>query len=157
MMLASGQFAILTEMGIPVWERRLQGVSAEITSSDIEFIEHLPAVDCLVVVAEHDHNDEAIRLLNAMLFSIGVMPSNSAIVSPRQLNQLSVSAEQHKLLIVFSEQAAPIHLSDQNNRQTNNITISSSLTALLSSPAKKAMAWQALQLIKTTYQTDVIQ
>lgn len=159
-MLASGQLSILTEMGIPVWELRLQGVSAELTASEVEFTDQLPAVDCLIVVAEHDHNDEAIRLLHAMLFSIDVLPNNSAIVSSQQLNQLSVSSDQHKLLIVFGEQRGPVNLSNQNNGQiqiANQITISSSLTTLLSSPAKKASAWQALQLVKTTYQADVIQ
>jgi len=164
-MLAPGQLSTLTEMGIPVWEFRSHETSNPsetntIQSLDAEVYEPLPAVDCLMVVAEQDDIDEAKRLLHAMLFSIGLTPNNSAIVSPKQLNQLLASSTQHKVLIAFGEQLVPKALNSQatdrghiysSSDSTLKIIISLSLATLLRSPDKKALAWQDLQLLKAAY------
>lgn len=163
MMLAPGYLSVLTEMGIPVWELRSQDAGSELTSTNVEFIESLPAVDCLIVIAEQDRHDEAIRLLHAMLFSIDITLDNSAIVSADQLEQLSTSHTQHKVLIAFGERLVPADLNSQTNGQEHaysetdsklKIIVSTSLTVLLSSPAKKALVWQDLQLLKAAYQAE---
>jgi len=161
-MLVSGQLSTLTEMGIPVWELRSQATSsANTTPVNAQFYEPLPAVDCLMVVAEQDDSEEAKRLLHAMLYSIGLTPHNSAIVSPQQLSQLITTPHQHKVLLAFGEQLVPQALNSQaidrghiysKSDSALKIIISLSLTALLNSPAKKALAWQDLQLLKAAYQ-----
>jgi DNA polymerase III psi subunit len=161
-MLAPGQLSKLTEMGIPVWELRSQATSpADAAPVNAEFYGPLPAVDCLMVVAEQDNGDEAKRLLHAMLFAIGLTPRNSAIVSPQQLNQLITTPHQHKVLVAFGEQLVPQALSSQaidrghiysTSDSALKIIISLSLTALLNSSEKKALAWQDLQLLKAAYQ-----
>lgn len=164
-MLAPGQLSTLTEMGIPVWEFRSQETSSPTTIDSVnvnaEFYEPLPAVDCLMVLAEQDDGDEAKRLLHAMLFSIGLTPSNSAIVSPQQLNQLQTTPHQHKVLVAFGDQLVPKDLNSQatdrghiysSSDSALKIIISLSLTALLNSPEKKALAWQDLQLLNAAYQ-----
>jgi len=165
-MLASGQLSTLTEMGIPVWELRSQHLSSAVTATiedvnvDAEFSEPLPAVDCLVVVAEQDDGDEARRLLHAMLLSIGLTTHNSAIVSPKQLGQLMTLPTKHKALVAFGEQLVPQALNSQATDRGHvypssdsdlKIIISLSLTVLLNSPDKKALAWQDLQLLKAAY------
>jgi DNA polymerase III psi subunit len=163
-MLAPGQLSTLTEMGIPVWELRSQATTspADVAPVNAEFYEPLPAVDCLMVVAEQDNGDEAKRLLHAMLFAIGLTPRNSAIVSPQQLNQLVTTPHQHKVLVAFGEQLVPQALSSQatdrghiysSSDSALKIIISLSLTTLLNSPDKKALAWQDLQLLKAAYQS----
>lgn len=167
-MLLPEQLSTLNEMGIPVWELRLQATSpADITPVNAEFYEPLPAVDCLMLVADQDDTDEAKRLLHAMLFSIGLTSHNSAIVYPQQLSQLLASTHQHKVLVAFGEQLVPQALSSQatdrghiysSSDSALKIIISLSLTSLLTSPNKKALAWQDLQLLKAAYQpTDISQ
>jgi DNA polymerase III psi subunit len=168
-MLAPGQLSILTEMRIPVWELRGQEtaspapIDAANVNADLntDFYKPLPAVDCLMVVAEQDDTDEAKRLLHAMLFSIGLTSRNSAIVSPQQLSQLLTTPHQHKVLVAFGEQLVPPALHSQatdrghiysSSDSALKIIISLSLTTLLNSPAKKALAWQDLQLLKAAYQ-----
>lgn len=168
-MLAPGQLSTLTEMGIPVWEFRSQATSSPTDANTIapinaEFYVPLPAVDCLMVVAEQDDSDEAKRLLHAMLFSAGLTANNSAIVSPKQLSQLLTSPSQHKVLVAFGEQLVPRALLNSQAIDRGHIysspdsdlkiIISLSLTALLNSPDKKALAWQDLQLLKTAYPSD---
>jgi DNA polymerase III psi subunit len=164
-MLEPGQLSTLTEMGIPVWELRSQEKSSPATTTietvHAELYQPLPVVDCLMVVAEQDDSDEARRLLNAMLFSIGLTPNNSAIVSPKQLSQLVTSPTQHKVLVAFGEQLVPQTLSSQATDRGHiysssdlalKIIISLPLKTLLKSPDKKALAWQDLQLLKVAYQ-----
>lgn len=171
-MLDRRQLAILTEMGIPVWELRSQQISQPATSKvtdvistalNAEFYEPLPAVDCLIVVTEQDNNEKAKRLLHAMLFSIGLTPNNSAIVSAQQLSQLQTSPYPHKALIVFGEQLVPQTLNSQavdrgrihsSADPALKIIISLSLMDLLNSPDKKVLAWQDLQLLKAACQSD---
>lgn len=167
-MLVPGQFSTLTEMGIPVWE--LRTAENDTLVSDVANTDHyeaLPAVDCLIVLAEQDNHDDAKRLLQAMLFSIGLTQNNSAIVRPNQLHQLSEIANsltQHQLLIAFGDDLVPKTLSSQTlvrgqvysaNDSAIRMIISLSLTTLLNSPDKKALAWQDLQLLKASYQQDV--
>jgi len=167
-MLVPGQLSTLTEMGIPVWELRSQAMSSTNTAPvNTEFYEPLPAVDCLMVVAEQDDSDAAKLLVQAMLFSIGLSASNSAIVSPQQLSQLLTTPHQHKVIFAFGEQLIPkalsSHATDRGHIYSSSdsalkIIISLSLTTLLNSPAKKALAWQDLQLLKSAYQSvDVSQ
>ncbi len=161
-MLEPGQLSTLTEMGIPVWELRSQATSsANTTPVNAEFYEPLPAVDCLIVVAEQDDSEEAKLLLHAMLYSIGLTPHNSAIVSPQQLSQLLTTPHQHKVLLAFGEQLVPQALHPQaidrghiysSSDSALKIIISLSLTTLLNTPDKKALAWQDLQLLKAAYQ-----
>lgn len=162
-MLAPGQLSSLTEMGIPVWELRTQETPslATIEAVNADYYQPLPAVDCLMVVAEQDDSDEAQRLLHAMLFSIGLTPRNSAIVSPQQLSQLAASPHQHKVLVAFGEQLVPKTLNSQATERGHiystsdsalKIIISLSPKVLLNSPDKKALAWQDLQLLKAAYQ-----
>tara|TARA_R110001583_G_scaffold27202_2_gene97461 strand:+ start:1426 stop:1938 length:513 start_codon:yes stop_codon:yes gene_type:complete len=169
-MLAPGQLSTLTEMGIPVWEFRSQEISNlanthAIKPINAEFYEPLPVVDCLMVVAEQDDNDQARSLLHAMLFSIGLTSGNSAIVSPNQLGQLLTTPSDHRVLIAFGEQLVPQALNAQATERGHiyssadsalKIIVSLSLTALLNSPEKKALAWQDLQLLKAAYQADDI-
>tara|TARA_R110002050_G_scaffold1244_4_gene8668 strand:+ start:104356 stop:104862 length:507 start_codon:yes stop_codon:yes gene_type:complete len=168
-MLAPGQLSTLTEMGIPVWELRSQASSSlveTIEPSITQSYEPLPNVDCLMVVADEDFNDEAQRLLQAMLFSIGLTANNSAIVSPKQLSLLQTETSQHKIVVAFGDQLIPQALNalaiDRGHiyssaDSTVNIIISLSLRSLLASPAKKALAWQDLQLVKMAYSPEYSQ
>ncbi|HEC59408.1 MAG TPA: hypothetical protein ENI24_07590 [Methylophaga sp.] len=167
-MLAPGQVSSLTEMGIPVWEFRSQEIlkPSEVFNSEISEVEDfqsLPNVDCLVVVVEQDISAETQRLLDAMLFSIGLASNNSAIVSPNQLSQLHAEISQHKVIVAFGEQLIPEVLSTQaidrgqiysSANSAVKIIISLSLNSLLESPANKALAWQDLQLVKTAYSPE---
>ncbi len=149
-------------MGIPVWEQRTLVAAAsasELITADI--VEALPIVDCLIVFAEQDHTDEAMRLLHAMLFSIGLTAHNSAIVSARQLNQLITSTDEHKLLLAFGDDLIPAPLNSQKLGRGHvyfaadpglKIISSLSLNTLLQSPKQKAIAWKDLQLAKQSYQ-----
>ncbi len=162
-MLAPGQLFILTEMGIPVWEFRPHEISNlsetnAIESSASEVVQTLPNVDYLMVVAEQDNTAEAQRLLQAMLFSIGLTARNSAVVSPKQLNQLLTGSNQHKVLFAFGDGLIPLALTPQatdrgqiysTSDSALKIIISLPLNFLLESPQKKALAWQDLQLVKT--------
>jgi DNA polymerase III psi subunit len=163
-MLTPGQFSTLTEIGIPVWEFRSQISSSRridnVEASQVEAYAPLPNVDCLLLVAEQDINIETQRLLQAMLFAIGLTDSNSALVSPNQLSQLYAEINQHKVIVAFGEQLIPEVLStkaiDRGQIYSSadaavKIIISLSLSSLLESPAKKALAWQDLQLVKTAY------
>lgn len=163
-MLESGQFSTLTEMGIPVWEKRTL-VSASVVSNVIstDVVEALPAVDCLIAFIEQDHSDDAMRLLHAMLFSVGLTVSNSAIVSPTQLTQLMTSTHEYKLLLVFGDDLIPASLNSQTivrghvysaPDSTLKIMSSLSLKTLLHSPGQKAIAWQDLLMAKQCYQQN---
>lgn len=168
MMLEPGQLSTLTEMGIPVWERRTLEISiAEIEPVSAEFHEPIPipAVDCLIVLAEQDNVDETIRLLHAMLYSIGLTSNNSAIIFPHQLSQLITSVYEHKLLLVLGDDLVPQDLISETmirghvysaENSALKIISSLSLMTLLKSPDQKALAWQDLQLVKQTYQLDGI-
>ncbi len=166
-MLAPGQLSTLTEMGIPVWEFRSQEAATSVPIEAVNILDEscapLPAVDCLIVVADQDDGNEAKRLLHAMLFSIGLAPNNSAVVSPQQLSQLQTTGNVHKVIIAFGEQLIPEELNSQATERGHiycspdsvlKIIVSLSLTALLNSPDKKALAWQDLQLLKTACQSD---
>jgi len=168
-MLALGQLSSLTEMGIPVWELRSQASSSRvetIDSSITQSCDPLPNVDCLMVVAEQEFNDEAQRLLQAMLFSIGLTANNYAIVSPKQLSLLQAETSEHKIVVAFGDQLIPQALNalaiDRGHIYSSadftvKIIISLSLSSLLASPATKALAWQDLQLVKTAYSSEYSQ
>ena len=155
MMLDPGQLFALTEMGIPVWELRQQDVIAETeikdTSKDIAFAP-LPPVDCLIVVSEQDNHGSARRLLDAILFSIGLAPHNSAIVSSAQLAQINRSEIDHKLILAFGDDLVPKPIIVSAPSSSLNIITSISLTHLLSEPAKKALVWRDLQSAKASLQ-----
>lgn len=163
-MLDPRQLSTLTEMGIPVWElRKAENATPIREAASAEIYEPIPAVDYLIVLAEQDNHQQAKRLLQAMLFSIGLTSDNAAIVLANQLHQLSETvdlAKQHKLLIAFGDDLVPETLNSQKMLRghiysAHNLPLkmmtSFSLTTLLNAPDKKALAWQDLQLFKANY------
>ena len=166
--LRPGQLSALAEMGIPVWELRQQTTTGQLAIDDaitsVEIDEQLLQSDWLVLLDKQTHNEQAQRLLQAMLSSIGLSLQNVAIVTDKQLPQLQNLSADRKLLLVFGIVAAQLLLDDQATlddcRGKTHQTMSSHLTTiisfglddLLNCPENKILAWQDLQLAKLTYQ-----
>lgn len=168
MQLEPGQLSTLFEMGIPVWELRPHQAthideSEEIISNCKPIDEQLLQCDWWVLLDSHTHNEQAHRLLNAMLASISVDFKQVALVSLEQLSQLHQLANSNKLLLAFGEKVVDQLFNGQDildgNRGKVMKSLPSELTTIVSydlndfltQPEMKALAWQDLQLAKSTY------
>lgn len=166
--LQSGQLSALHEMGIAVWQRRpdkiAESVPTEQTANSEPLNEQLSHCNWIVLLDHQAQNEHQQRLLQAMLSAIGLNQQQVAIVTGEQLAQLNDLPAEGKILLVFGSDASQLVLSDTSSfddchgktHQTlpSKLTtiVSFGLAELLSSPEKKALAWQDLQLAKSTYQ-----
>ncbi len=151
--LTSGQLSSLNEMAIPVWALRTENIEQQTSDTN----EQLLHSDCFILLESYSDNQQAQRLLQAMLFSIGLQPDQYVIISSDQLPQLqSLPAMQQKLLLVLGESFAQslwgksvmrgqIHKMLDTSIAT---MVSFSLDELLAAPENKALAWQDLQLVR---------
>lgn len=149
--LTPGQLSSLSEMGIPVWALRNEGGTV---SEDLAPSEQILDAHCFVLIEPDSHNEQLQRLLQALLFSIGLTPDQFVMINSEQLAQLQNNAKQQKVLLVFGESLA-LSLWGQSVvrgqvHQIINIPIivSFGLNELLSSPDDKALVWQDLLLAK---------
>ncbi|MFW5451878.1 MAG: DNA polymerase III subunit psi [Methylophagaceae bacterium] len=151
-----GQLSTLKEIGIPVWELRTANTEPAVSSVDAEPDEQLLQCHCMVMVESQITNEQAQRLLHAMLLAIGISSQQTVIVTPEQLAQLHNLPSQNKVLLVLGAALAQSLFDDgvsrgqthQTLRSQLTTVISSSLDELLSSPENKAFVWQDLQLVK---------
>ncbi len=156
MELNPGQLSTRNEMGIPVWELRTANTEPTISSVDAEPDEQLLQCHCMVMVESQTTNEQAQRLLHAMLSAIGITAQQIAIVTPEQLAQLHNLPSQNNVLLVLGTALAQSLFDDgvirgqihQTLRSQLTTVISFSLEDLLNSPENKALVWQDLQLVK---------
>jgi DNA polymerase III psi subunit len=167
--LKPGQLSALAEMGIPVWELR-QHKTAELdntpehTINSTEIDEQLLQCDWLILIDKQAHNEQAQRLLQAMLSTIGLSIEHVAMVTHEQVSQLQYLAADRKMLLAFGTVAAQLVLDEKitlddcrgktHQVSTSQLTtvVSFGLEALLNNPENKVLAWQDLQLAKLTHQ-----
>ncbi|MBL1319812.1 MAG: DNA polymerase III subunit psi [Methylophaga sp.] len=150
--LTPSQLSSLNEMGIPVWVLR----SENIESKNNKESEQAFRSDCLVLIEADRNAQQAHRLLQAMLFSIGLSPEQFSVISSDQLAELQASTAQQKVLLVLGESFAQSlwgktvvrGKSHQTSDTPISTVISFDLDELLSSPEKKALVWQDLLLVK---------
>ena len=167
--LKPGQLSALAEMGIPVWELRQQKITEleiatghPINSAEID--QQLLQSDWLILIDKQTYNDQAQRLLQAMLSTIGLSLQTVAIVTHEQLPQLHVLSADRKVLLAFGTTARQLMLDNKStleeSRGKAHQTLNSKLTTivsfgldeLLERPENKILAWQDLQLARATYQ-----
>lgn len=156
--LTPRQLSSLSEMGIPVWALR-SGSGA--VSEDLAPNEQILDVDCFVLIEPDSHNDQRHRLLQAILFSIGLTPDQFVMINSEQLAQLQNTSTEQKVLLVFGESLAQSLWGKSVARgqvvhQIVNVPIivSFSLNELLLSPDNKALVWQDLLLAKQFLNAD---
>jgi len=151
MELTPSQLSSLNDMGIPVWA--LRGSDSECSSGAEQYA---ASCDCLVLIESHNDEQKYNRLLNAMLFAIGLKAQDYECITVDQLSQLQNTDNQKRVLLVFGEQLAQSLwgrsvIRGEPHRTVNSeisTVVSFSLNELLSSPQNKALAWHDLQLAK---------
>ena len=150
--LTPGQLSSLSEMGIPVWELRTE-------KSELETLEPSEQVlnsNFLVLIEPDSHTEQSHRLLQAMLFSIGLSPDQFVIINSDQLPQLQNTSTRQKVLLVLGEGFAQSLWGKSVGRGQSHQTVDGSISTLVSfsldevlaSPENKAFVWQDLQLAK---------
>lgn len=149
--LNSKQLSSLNEMGITVWEFRTQDTDSVVEEPlSPEIIERLNYCQWLIVLELQFYQEAEQRLLNAILFSIGLSFDHVVILSPKQFSTLEKSKYLSKPKIVFIlGEAIP---SEKNTNSQLSVFTSFSLTKLLNKPKYKAQAWKTLKLAKKTAQ-----
>ena len=167
--LKPGQLSALAEMGIPVWELRQQTITELVTTTDhvistAEIDEQLLQCDWLILIDKQTYNEQAQRLLQAMLSIIGLSLQTVAIVTHEQLPQLQHLSADQKIILAFGNTVAQLLLNEKitldafrgKTHQTLNskltTVVSFGLEELLNNPENKVLAWQDLQLAKLTHQ-----
>ena len=150
MELSTRQLSSLNEMGIPVWEFRTEKVthSAGVDEAVIpaELYEYIAGIGILLIVDTQYYQVAEQRLLNAMLFSVGLSFEHIAIVNPHQflsLDKSELDLTSKKIMVLGRD------LLDLNADQSKRMKVSMSLTELLNKPADKAIAWRDLQFLKS--------
>jgi len=162
--LTARQLSSLQEMGITVWSLRGQDkVTSELvsetreTSTVIDSIisnEQLLNCQCIVLIDDAQHHEQAKQLLYAMLAAIDIQAANVVLLSSTQLPQLNNIVSTQKVLFILGaelldEPLARGAIHQILSSQINTI-VSLGLNELLSKPENKILAWQDLQLIKST-------
>ncbi len=163
MKLNLSQEQVLNEMAIPIWVRRQR--SAQTNDDHLPIIdERLNAVDCLILIDGQTYNEQAHRLLDAMLFSIGLCSDQVALIKLEQIAEIAGILTDKKLLLVFGQSAIEALTGKKNlvsdyrgkTHKNPNVActtiVSIGLDVLLESPENKASVWQDLQLVKRTHQ-----
>ena len=151
--LTPSQLSSLNEMGIPVWALRSEESQQDIEPS-IEISSF--GCECLILVESHSNDQQVQRLLQALLFSIGLTTNKYTTISAAQLPQLQKLADQPSLLLVLGERFAQslwgASVVRGKPHEPLNVqlatVVSFSLDEMLISPEKKALVWQDLQLAK---------
>ena len=163
MRLDPRQLSSLHEMGIPVWELRSEQTQKTVAENEsvrvpTQIIAQQQLLDsrCFVMIDPKTHHEQKQKLLEAMLFSIGLSLEQLIIIQIEQLMQLETLRDPKKLLIIMGDElrlASSLPLLNNGNAhqiiESNISTITTlSLTSLLSDPDNKAIVWQDLKLIK---------
>jgi len=144
-------------MGIPVWEFRTQATEAvsDVTLSP-ETIEKITRCQWFFIVDLQHYKENEQRLLQAMLFAVGLDFEHIALLSPEQFKVAEQGESLAKRKVVFI--LGKLLLNQDNvpyqsdNEKLSAIT-SFSLTELLNKPENKAQVWQDLKLAKVTIQS----
>ncbi len=167
--LKPGQLSALAEMGVPVWELRQQksielDIATDHTINSTEIDQQLLQSDWLILIDKQTYNEQAQRLLQAMLSTIDLSLPTVAIVTHEQLSQLQHLSADQKIILAFGNKAAQLLLDEKITldacRGKTHQTLNSQLTTvfsfgleeLLNNPENKILAWQDLQLAKLTHQ-----
>ena len=157
--LSTRQLSSLQEMGITVWSLRGQDKIA--TETNIEVVdnadvnEQILNCQCIVIIDDTQHNEQANSLLYAMLAAVDIKAQDIAVISPAQLPQLNNIVSAQKVLLVLGTELANTVDETLTRGEIQlilpsqiNTIVSLSLDELLTKPENKALAWQDLQLIK---------
>lgn len=145
MALSSRQRIVLAEMGIPVWERRIQDV---VTEAQVEpklidapatlAQEQVALQGCfVVVVANLPLSDPEHRLLAAMLRTISLSLEQIDVLDEMSFQHTASESLRHKPVWFIGSAC--------NGDGAHFSLHSDSLNDLLSEPKRKANAWQALK------------
>jgi len=145
MELNSRQLAALKVMGLPVWESRDDEASAQISAEyDVlsdELIQQLERCNCWVLI-DADIDEPANRLLQSMMFAIGLEWANYTVINSSQVMAALHSTSSRKVLLVFGSELV------NNVPQQFTSVATHSLNDLLSQPELKAQAWQDLRMAR---------
>ncbi|MDH5357348.1 MAG: hypothetical protein OEY48_01445 [Gammaproteobacteria bacterium] len=170
MQLSPGQLSTLTEMGIPVWEYRqlspipTETVTVEPSIQSTETDEQIIRCDWLVLIDQSDNNQQTQRLLQAMMSAVGVLQHQFAIVRYDQLSQLHTLPIDRKVVMALGHKSAQLLLGEkvliedcrgkafQAAASKLTTIVSFSLSELIQTPQKKALAWQDIQFAKSIHQ-----
>ena len=153
--LTPSQLSSLNEMGIPVWELRTEQFE-EKQAGVTQLVEPLLSCSCVVMVESWTNDEQAQRLLKAIMFAIGLSAEQFTVITPDQLEQLQEPTSKHKLLLVLGERFAQslwgksVTRGSPHNMLTSQIStvVSMSIDEILASPENKYLAWQDLLLAK---------
>ncbi|MBE0439276.1 MAG: DNA polymerase III subunit psi [Gammaproteobacteria bacterium] len=166
MQLNSSQLSILEEIGIPVWELRLQNVEPALQQREVLTAETKIQYQqsWIVVVDKIEDNSSKQALLYAMLKAINVSYDDVAVITSDDYLMLDLDSTNNKIMLVLGSAAlsyidgisesieqcrGKIHQID------SDIVVSYGLDELLNDPTKKAAVWQDLLFAKRHYQQMV--
>ncbi|MDB2705670.1 DNA polymerase III subunit psi [Pseudomonadota bacterium] len=141
--LSTRQLSTLATMGIPVWEYRTEDVVSELENDTLSQEMHDRLLDCQCWVVSDKLEDERMhRLLHAMLFSIGIDPSQFVVIHPEHSAEIEQLDASKKVILILGE-LQNTHLADKSTS-----VVSHSLLSLLEHPKLKSEVWLALQRVK---------
>lgn len=142
MELTTEQFSVLSQMGIPVWELRVNNneVVETVTTPADTYAEIDLSASYWLVLPQSDLTHEEQRLLTAMLKAIDLQMTEVAILNKEQVSVMPPSLVTNKRVLFLG-----LEIINEFGGDKAEMIATYTLKQLLADSSLKAHVWQALK------------